>query len=85
MHMCSVCTCEYVMGGRDVNGVKSVISDKSTADIGQNTSCALSDWLTSRPGGCSQPRELWFSGISGGELWSSGISGGELWFSGITQ
>ena len=26
-------------------------------------SCAFSDWLTSGPGGCSQPRELWFSGI----------------------
>ena len=26
-----------------------------------NTSCALNDWLTSRPGGCWQPRELWFS------------------------
>ena len=31
--------------------------------IGRNTSCAVSDWLTSRPGGCSQPRELWFSDI----------------------
>ena len=31
--------------------------------IGRNASCALSDWLTSRPGGCSQPRELWFSDI----------------------
>ena len=27
------------------------------------TSCALSDWLTCRPEGCSQPRELWFSDI----------------------
>ena len=26
-------------------------------------SCALSDWLTCRPEGCSQPRELWFSDI----------------------
>ena len=31
--------------------------------IGRNASCALSDWLTSRPGGCSQPRELSFSDI----------------------
>ena len=31
--------------------------------IGQNMSCAISDWLTSRPGGCSQPRELWFTDI----------------------
>ena len=30
--------------------------------IGRNTSCALSDWLTSSPGGCSQ-RELWFTDI----------------------
>ena len=29
--------------------------------IGQNTSCALGDCLTSRPKGCSRPRELWFS------------------------
>ena len=25
----------------------------------RNASCTLSDWLTSRPGGCSQPRELY--------------------------
>ena len=31
--------------------------------IGQNTSCASDDWLTSRPKGCSQPRELWFFDI----------------------
>ena len=31
--------------------------------IGQNVSCTMSDWLTSRPDGCSQPRELWFSHI----------------------
>ena len=29
--------------------------------IGRNASCAMSDWLTSRPGGCLQPRELWFT------------------------
>ena len=28
--------------------------------IGQNASCALSDWLTSRPGGYSQPGSLIF-------------------------
>ena len=28
--------------------------------IGRNASCASGDWLTSRPKGCSQPRELWF-------------------------
>ena len=26
-----------------------------------NVSCALGDWLTPRPGGCSQPGELWFT------------------------
>ena len=25
--------------------------------------CASGDWLTSRPKGCSQPRELWFFDI----------------------
>ena len=25
----------------------------------RNASCTLSDWFTSRPGGCSQPRELY--------------------------
>ena len=29
--------------------------------IGQNASCALGDYLTSRPKGCSRPRELWLS------------------------
>ena len=29
--------------------------------IGQNASCALGDCSTSRPEGCSWPRELWFS------------------------
>ena len=42
----------------------------STADerpgIGQNMSCALSDWLpsTCRSGACLQPREFWFSDIT---------------------
>ena len=31
--------------------------------IGRNASCASGDWLTSRPKGCSQPRELWFFDI----------------------
>ena len=31
--------------------------------IGRNVSCASGDWLTSRPKGCSQPRELWFFDI----------------------
>ena len=31
--------------------------------IGRNASCAMGDWLTSRPKGCSQPRELWFFDI----------------------
>ena len=31
--------------------------------IGQNASCAAGDWLTSRPKGCSRPRELWFFDI----------------------
>ena len=33
------------------------------ACIGRNASCTMSDWLTSRPGGCLQPRELWFTDI----------------------
>ena len=35
-----------------------------------NASCALGDCLTSRPEGCSQPRELWFSIYSC--TWASG-------------
>ena len=31
--------------------------------IACNTSCALGDWLTSRPEGCSQPKESWFADI----------------------
>ena len=31
--------------------------------IGRNASCASGDWLTSRPKGCSQPRQLWFFDI----------------------
>jgi hypothetical protein len=31
--------------------------------IGRNASCALGDCSTSRPKGCSQPRELWFVDI----------------------
>ena len=31
--------------------------------IGRNASCATDDWLTSRPMGCSQPRESWFFDI----------------------
>ena len=26
--------------------------------------CASGDWLTSRPKGCSQPRELWFFDVA---------------------
>ena len=29
--------------------------------IGRKASCTLGDCLTSRPKGCSWPRELWFS------------------------
>ena len=29
--------------------------------IGRNVPCAMSNWLTSSPGDCSQPRESWFS------------------------
>ena len=32
-----------------------------TPGIGRNASCALGDYLTSRPEGRSRPRELWFS------------------------
>ena len=31
--------------------------------IGRNASCASGNWLTSRPKGCLQPRELWFFDI----------------------
>ena len=53
-HLCCTCmTCD--------THTPSHPSAADEAWYWQNTSCTLGDCLTSRPEGCSQPRELWFS------------------------
>ena len=54
-----LCTCRVVVSGAG----RTTCSETGMFRSCVHASCASGDWLTSRPKGCSQPRELWFFDI----------------------